>query len=122
MAKTSSIPEKFETLVSELKERYASGEKKAYYIVDLQKQNPDLETKRIKEWAKQVTGMSATDYFSSIGLLSPPEYYSNELFTDLSLEELSGKTFFLMSESSITREEVADMLQEYNGTQVAEYR
>ena len=53
MAKTSSIPEKFETLVSALKERYASGEKKAYYIVDLQKQNPDLETKRIKEWAKQ---------------------------------------------------------------------
>ena len=122
MAKTNSIPDKFEALVSVLKERYVAGEKKAYYISDLQKQNPDLNTKRIKEWAKQVTGMSATEYFTSIGLLAPYEYYPDDLFTEISLEQLEGKTFFVMSQSVPTRQDIAGMLQDYGGIEVPEYQ
>lgn len=111
-----AIPEKFEALITELKKRYASGEMKAYKIADVQRQNPDLETKQIQAWTKKVTGQVPTDYLVSVGIISLPEYYPDDIFAKITLEEVKGKTFYVWGS-----EESAELVNAYGGTVAAEY-
>ena len=74
LAKEKSAADYLDEVTSILQERYADGEKVAYYIRELVDQNPDLPIDQIGTWAKKAYGMSATNYLKNKGILSTYVY------------------------------------------------
>ena len=70
MEEQESVEDKLAAVSETLKKRYASGEKKAYTITDLRKQNLDLPINSIGTWSKKVFDKSATEYLNELGVLS----------------------------------------------------
>ena len=66
--------EKLEEIISTLKERYIGTGKKAYTILDLSTQNPDLEISSLKTLIKEVHDKTQTEYLSTLGILSEPAW------------------------------------------------
>ena len=64
-----SVKDKLAAVTETLKERYASGERKAYSIYDLREQNPDLPISMIDKWSTKVFNQNATEYLSEQGIL-----------------------------------------------------
>lgn len=70
---TKTMEENLAALTDTLKERYRSGEKKAYSFASLREQNPDLPVGSIGVWAKRVYGQNAVEYVKAQGLLAEYE-------------------------------------------------
>lgn len=70
MEAPKSVEDKLAAVTETLKERYASGEKKAYTITDLREQNLDLPISTIGTWSKKVFNQNATEYLTEQGILS----------------------------------------------------
>ena len=70
---TKTMEENLAALTDALKERYRSGEKKAYSFASLRDQNPDLPVGSIGVWAKRVYGQNAVEYVKAQGLLAEYE-------------------------------------------------
>lgn len=70
MEEPKSVEDKLAAVTDTLKERYASGEKKAYTITDLREQNLDLPISTIGTWSKKVFNQNATEYLTEQGILS----------------------------------------------------
>lgn len=70
---TKTMEENLAALTDALKERYRSGEKKAYSFASLREQNPDLPVGSIGVWAKRVYGQNAVEYVKAQGLLAEYE-------------------------------------------------
>lgn len=70
MEAPKSVEDKLAAVTETLKERYASGEKKAYTITDLREQNLDLPISTIGTWSKKVFNQNATEYLTEQGVLS----------------------------------------------------
>ena len=70
MEAPKSAEEKLAAVTEALKERYASGEQKIYYITELCKQNPDLPINTIGNWSQKVFNQSASEYLMEQGILS----------------------------------------------------
>lgn len=65
-----SVKDKLAAVTETLKERYVSGERKAYSIYDLREQNPDLPISMIDRWSIKVFNQDATEYLTKQGILS----------------------------------------------------
>ncbi len=72
-ASTNTVEENLMALTDTLKERYRSGEKKAYSFASLREQNPDLPVGSLGVWAKRVYGQNAVEYVKAQGLLAEYE-------------------------------------------------
>lgn len=70
MEAPKSVEDKLAAVTKTLKERYASGEKKAYSITNLCEQNLDLPINTIGTWSKKLFNQSATEYLTEQGILS----------------------------------------------------
>ena len=70
MEAPKSVEDKLAAVTETLKERYASGEKKAYTISALREQNLDLPISTIGTWSKKVFNQNATEYLTEQGILS----------------------------------------------------
>ena len=70
MEAPKSVEDKLAAVTKTLKERYASGEKKAYSITNLCEQNLDLPISTIGTWSKKLFNQSATEYLTEQGILS----------------------------------------------------
>ena len=77
MQEAKTVEEKLAAVTETLKERYASGEKKAYTITDLREQNLDLPISTIGTWSKKVFGQNATEYLSGQGILSEYDWMAS---------------------------------------------
>lgn len=77
MAEAKTVEEKLADITATLKERYASGEKKAYTITDLREQNLDLPVGTIGTWSKKVFGQNATEYLTAQGILSEYDWMAS---------------------------------------------
>lgn len=71
-AKTSE--EKLASVTKTLKERYSSGDKKAYSIATLIEENPDLPISTIGTWSRKFFGQNASEYLIEQGILSENEW------------------------------------------------
>lgn len=77
MEEPKSVEDKLAAVTEVLKERYVSGEKKAYTITDLREQNLDLPISSIGTWSKKVFGQNATEYLNSLGILSEYDWMAS---------------------------------------------
>lgn len=77
MEEAKSVEDKLAAVTETLKERYASGEKKAYTITDLREQNLDLPISTIGTWSKKVFGQNASEYLSAQGILSEYDWMAS---------------------------------------------
>lgn len=74
MEAAKSVEDKLAAVTETLKERYASGEQKAYTITDLREQNLDLPINSIGTWSKKVFNQNATEYLTEQGILSESDW------------------------------------------------
>jgi hypothetical protein len=72
-----SVEDKLAAVTETLKERYASGEKKAYTITDLREQNLDLPINTIGTWSKKVFGQNASEYLTAQGILTEYDWMAS---------------------------------------------
>lgn len=77
LATARSAEEKLAAVTETLKERYASGERKAYTLTDLREQNLDLPINTIGTWSKKVYGQSASEYLTAQGILSEYDWIAS---------------------------------------------
>ena len=72
-----SVEDKLAAVTETLRERYASGEKKAYTLTDLREQNLDLPISTIGTWSKKVFGQNASEYLTAQGILSEYDWMAS---------------------------------------------
>ncbi len=77
MEEAKSAEDKLLSVIETLKERYSSGEKKAYTLTDLREQNLDLPISTIGTWTKKIYGKNASEYLSEQGILSEYDWMAS---------------------------------------------
>ena len=112
MAPRISAEDKFKALITELIARYKSGEKAAYSVKDIQEQNPDLNTTYLRKWVREYASKEVESYLMGIGIISKEEYY-DDAFSEITLDQMRGKTFFIFAASERQKIDITTMLLDY---------
>lgn len=120
-----SAEQKLETTIALLKKRYANQSSKAFTMLDLEIQNPDISINQLTYWIKKTTNFSPADYLMRKGILIESEWmkryrennqmdvnheYLKNAFADVNLDALKGQKCIILEDCDWARKKLLAIL------------
>ena len=108
-----SAEQKLEETIALLKKRYEDRTDKAFTMLDLEIQNPDISINQLTNWINKTTNFSPADYLMRTGILVESEWmkryrennqidinheYLKHAFANIDLDNLKGKKCILLED------------------------
>lgn len=78
-AHRNSLAEDLDGVVEDLQSRYSDGRKRPNRLVDLERENPDLEIKRLAYHISRIYGKTVSEFFTEAGLIVPEKPETKEI-------------------------------------------
>lgn len=78
-AHRNSLAEDLDRVVKDLQSRYSDGRKRPNRLVDLERENPDLEIKRLTYHISRIYGKTVSEFFTEAGLIVPEKPEAKEI-------------------------------------------